>query len=88
MHAGNTGTIGGTKSGITGAGHCLNTGQHRHGRHGVHGTGGGAHGLQHGGGGEHELQQGSRPQGNIAGHVEPKLQQHGEHIILFGLYNL
>lgn len=66
--------MGGTQSGITGAGHCLNTGRQLHGGHGVHGTGGGQHGWQHGHGGGHEYLQGPVPHGKIGGQVGQKLQ--------------
>lgn len=70
------GTIGGTQSGMTGAGHCRNTGLHLHGGHGVHGTGGGQHGWQHGHGGGHEYLQGPVPHGKIAGQVGQKQHEH------------
>lgn len=75
LQGGKTGTIGGTMSGKTGAGHCLNVGLHLQGGHGVQGQGGGQHGRQHGGGGGHEVQHGPVPHGIIEGHVGQKLQQ-------------
>lgn len=69
LQQGNSGTIGGTKSGIFGAGHCRNIGLQLQGGHGVQGTGGGQHGWQHGSGRGQEKVQGSVPQGKIAGHV-------------------
>ncbi|CAD0194738.1 unnamed protein product [Chrysodeixis includens] len=71
LQGGSMGTMGGTQSGITGAGHCLNTGRQLHGGHGVQGTGGGQHGWQHGHGGGHEYLQGPVPHGKIAGQLRP-----------------
>lgn len=76
LQDGNKGTNGGTKSGMTGSGHGLNTGLQIQGGQGVQGTGGGQQGWQQGCGEEQLKKHGPEPHGRMVGQVGLKSVEH------------